>query len=161
MGFFSDLLKTAAPIVGSFLGLPAPPVTAVARVREPGTKPSITPRLQEKLFGEQIAAREMAAAGGACPTQGALRRRTIVETFDPETGAVCRSETFKGAPAVMQSDVAAANRLNRALRRLNKQQPRKLVKQTTLSRLKEDVIEGALRGAGAPCPNGNGNSNHA
>ena len=87
-----------------------------------------------------------------CPTTGSLRRRTIVETFNPRTGTVCKRETFKGAPAVMQSDVAAANRLNRQLARLKKKQPVRLVKPSQITMLKDEVVESALRRARDDCP---------
>lgn len=152
MGFFSflePLLEVAAPIIGGFLGVPAisgvtapsPTMAAVERaVTMPG--PAQLAKEQARLVGAQV---------------GAQRRRTIVETFDVSTGVVTKRETFKGAPAVMQSDVAAANRLNRQLRRLNKKQPKKLVRPSAITQLKDEVIETALRRArdnGCPpaCP---------
>jgi len=149
MGFFSELLSTVAPLAGAFLGVPQ---TAVGGAQTRGVA------LKDETFIQTTRRRAVAgleplikiptavAAGAACPT-GSLRRRTIVETFDPATGVVCRTEVLKGAPAVMNSDVAAANRLNRQLSRLNKKQPRKTVKQSTAARLKEEVVEAALRGA--------------
>jgi len=95
-----------------------------------------------------------ATAGGAVTT-GGLRRRTLIETFNPATGNIVKREIHKGAVAVFSSDVAAANRLNRALKRLNKKQPKKLIRQSAAAMLKEQVIENALRraaGFDGACP---------
>ena len=150
MGFFTDLIQTVAPLAGAFLGVPT---TAIGGAQARGLAPiGETPaqatarRVAQAVAGGVVTLPAAQVAGAGCPT-GSLRRRTIVETFDPATGVVCRTETLKGAPAVMNSDVAASNRLNRQLSRLNKKQPRKTVKQSTAARLKEEVVESALRGA--------------
>lgn len=153
MGFFSSLLKVATSV---FLPTPvAAPVAAAVPVFKPPTAPVPQPMAKRTAFGGGTTTGAGATGDfGACPTTGGLRRRTIVETFDPATGAICKSETLKGAPAVMQSDVAAANRLNRALRRLNKKQPKKLVRESAITQLKNEVVESALRKARDPCPPG-------
>ena len=174
MGFFDfvgDIFTAAAPVLGivspqlgfgaaAIGGLldedeatPAKKVAAASGAlgNITGTK-LITPgKVSPGQIFEDVAAGRP-AAGTGCPTTGSLRRRTIVETFNPRTGTVCKRETLKGAPAVMQSDVAAANRLNRALRRLNKKQPKKLVRESEITQLKNEVVASALRKARDPCP---------
>lgn len=154
MGFFSflkPLVDIAVPLIGQFVGLP--------QVAETAEKITVAKELGKALAPAApttAAQMQLLQTGvtGACPTQGTLRRRTIVETFDPANNVVCKRETFKGAPAVMQSDVAAANRLNRALRRLNKKQPKRLVRESPITTLKNEVVESALRRARDPCPPG-------
>jgi len=162
MGFFDgikDILGAALPIIGNVLLPGAGGALGVAVGGAIAGTPPLTQAVQTVgAFGGTQAGLQAAAnvqAGlqaGACPT-GSLRRRTLVQTFDPRTGAVMKQEIHAGAPAVFQSDVAAANRLNRALRRLNKKQPKKLIKQSQIAQLKDEVIEGALRSA----RDGNGN----
>jgi len=135
MGFFSsigDILGTLAPIATTAL---LGPVAGIAA--QQALSPTVAAAAQT------ASPQEIARLQGT----GGLRRRTIVQTFDPKTGIVVKSETFKGAPAVMQSDVAAANRLNRSLARLNKKQPRKIVKQSEKARLSDEVELAALRHA--------------
>lgn len=146
MGFFSFLkpiLDIAAPIALTAAGID--PAVITGGVATGGVSPVVALAAQQPTAAE-IAG--MVAAGGS---NGSLRRRTIVQTFNPMTGAVVKSETFAGAPAVMNSDVAASNRLNRQLKALNKKRPTKLVKETTAGRLKQDLIESALRQAVQRC----------
>lgn len=169
MGFFSgiaDIIGAALPIIGNVLlpGAGGALGAAVGGVIG-GTPPIQTAVTTVGAFGGTLVGQQAAtnvalgtaalAAQGACPT-GTLRRRTIVQTFDPRTGAVTKQEIQSGAPAVMQSDVAAANRLNRALRRLNKKQPKRLVRESPVTQLKNEVVESALRKArdanGGVCP---------
>lgn len=168
MGFFSDLLTIAAPIIGATLGGPVgasagvalagfvagdKPMAAItgdvsglspaaqARVRAGTVKPGVS------LTREQAIARERAGTGRA-------RKRTTVETIDPVTGMVLRTETFAGGVAVRAADVAAANRVFRQINRLGRKLPKKLVKQSERARLTEELTEAALRRArdGADCP---------
>jgi len=147
MGFFSSLVTTLAPIAAGFLGVPAPPTVqaAVAQAAAPTVLPTLGQAVALGAAAIQPVLAPLTAVGDR--GTGALRRRTIVETFNPTTGGVFKREILKGAPAVMQSDVAAANRLNRQLRRLNKKQPKKLVRQSTITQLKDEVVETALRHA--------------
>jgi len=147
MGFFDsikDIFEEVIPIASSIF-LPQTAAGLVAKAIQPEVEKAVIPTT---LIGE--------ATGVAVTKTGGLRRITIVQTIDPATGKVVKQETFKGAPAVMQSDVAAANRLNRQLRRLNSKQPKKMVKQSLAARLKEEVVESALRHA---IHNGNGHHN--
>jgi len=175
MGFFDfvgDIFEAAAPIAGivdprlgnilqagagAFDGDEATPAKKVAAASGAlgniqGSK-LITPGKKSpgQIF-EEVAAGNGGRVAVSMAATGSLRRRTIVETFNPRTGAVSKRETLKGAPAVMQSDVAAANRLNRALRRLNKKQPKKLVRESEMTALKNEVVNSALRRARDPCP---------
>lgn len=150
MGFFSSLIQLAAPIAGAVLGIPQV-AGAVAPTSGLATTAIAAAQVAASQIGVPVAQTALPAltpltAVGDRGT-GALRRRTIVETFNPTTGGIFKREILPGAPAVMQSDVAAANRLNRQLRRLNKKQPKKLVKQSQIAQLKDEVIEGALRSA--------------
>ena len=174
MGFFStigDIFAAAAPIVGGPIGAALgigggllggdgeePAAAAVPKqvLQASGALGNIQgsklitpgPRPAGEIFEE--VRRE--GVSKIVSMNGSLRRRTIVETFNPVTGAVTKRETLKGAPAVMQSDVAAANRLNRQLARLKKKQPVRLVHKSELSTLKDEVVASALRKARDPCP---------
>lgn len=157
MGFFGDLAGIALPVLGSVLGGPAGSAAGgalatlfdeeddVIATQATNTVAGAATQLVQGPAGTAISLKNV----GRMST-GGLRRRTIVQTFNPRTGAVVKSETMKGAPAVMNSDVAAANRLNRQLRRLNKKQPRKLVKQSTRQRLLEEAENASLRRIAGP-----------
>jgi len=157
MGFFStigDIFTAVLPVAGAVLGGPAlggalaaitsPEVQRAASVATGGLGNITDPALAAKIGPGT------AVAGAGCPASansGTLRRRTVVQTFCPATGTITKQEVHQGAPAVFQSDVAASNRLNRALKRLNKAQPRKMIQQSTTAMLKQQVIENALRNA--------------
>ncbi len=137
MGFFSELLGGAAslvlgPAVGGALtgalGLGSP-------IEQVGQSP-------------QVVALTAAADAGLVVggTNGRLRKRTIVETFDPTTGKVTkRDAALPGAPAVMRSDVVAANRLDRQITNLNKRRKTKLVHPTQAATLKKELELAQLR----------------
>ncbi len=156
MGFFDFLapvLEIAAPILGAITGVPVTGQAQVAAAQAGAAQVMITdPALSLRTGAEQQAILAGRAGGG-------LRRRTIIETFNPTTNVVVRKEIHAGGVAVFQSDVTAANRLNRALRRLNKKQPKKLIRQTPISALKDEVIESALR-ASRDFPHGHGSVVH-
>ncbi len=138
MGFFSEILAAAAPIVGGLLGIP----TVGAAVGAQATIEAVQTQ-------QQITA--LTAAGAAAT--GAMRKQTVVQTLDA-AGKVVKQTITKGGVAVFQSDVTAANRVARQVRRLDKRMPRKVVKETEITRLKNEVTEAALRRArdGADCP---------
>lgn len=134
MGFFSEIIGSAASLI---LG----PVAGGA-VSEliGGSNPLITSG-QSAVVQAQVATRE---AGGVA--NGRLRKRTIVETFDPATGVVTKRDVpMPGAPAVMRSDVVAANRLDRQITNLNKRRKTKLVHPTQAATLKKELELAQLR----------------
>jgi len=155
MGFFSFLkpiVKAALPIVAGVLGVEA--VTAIAA-------PTSKAEAQD-VSGLSAAAQARVAAGTVVPrpsltteaalaaSRGRARKRTIVQTFDPVTGAILRSKTTPGGVAVFAQDVAAARRINRQVRKLDARLPRKTVKESPIKALTNRVIKNALEHAGDP-----------
>jgi len=171
MGFFSELLGTVTTIGGALLGIPVTPVAAAQAAAQPMTalaaipaQPAPTPLLAGTGLAtgrvsppgafavSQTTARALFTAAGS-PT-GGLRKRTIVETFDPGSGFITRRKVHDGGVAVFASDVAAARRINRQVRKLDARLPRKLVKQSVTKQLTDRVVNNALRHAGDPHNNG-------
>lgn len=167
MGFFSflkPLVKVALPIVGAALGIEALGAVAGA-VTTPTSKAEaqvsgLSPAAQQRVrtaggpagLTAQIAAQRAATAVPGV-VSGRMRKRTTVETFDPVTGAVSRTVTFPGGVAVRASDVAAARRVFRQVRKLDGKLPRKTVKQSPVKMLTDRVIKNALEKAGdIDCP---------
>jgi len=152
-GFFSSIIAAAAPILGALAGVPAAPVAlapAPARISAPpeamallqkvapGGRPLISPEQAQQVLG----------------ASGRLRRRTTIETFDPVTGVVTRTESFSGGVAVRQSDVVAARRVFRQIAAINKRIPRKTQKVSDVKMLTDRVVKNALERAGdlPDCP---------
>ncbi len=146
MGFF-DIIKAAIPVAaGVFGGAAVGELVSgifgddedemVTRVGGTGVRP-IT--LEEAKEAQRTGVLGPAATGG-------LRKRTIVETVNSR-GIVVKRKTHKGGVAVFQADVTAANRVARQIRRLDKRMPRKIVKESEITRLKNEVTEAALRHA--------------
>lgn len=161
MGFFSSLLTTVGSVAGAFLGTQAaaPVAAPLAQIAAPPAATVIPAGIlggvaQIGAQAAQAALRTGVAPGAACPPTGRLRRRTTVETFDPVTGVVCRSETFAGGVAVRDSDVTAAKRVFRQVRRIDKRLPRKTVKESAVKQLTDRVVKNALERAGdiPDCP---------
>ncbi len=159
MGFFSELLTTIAPIAGAFAGIPQVAPTALApAVIAPLAKISAPPSGTVAVAGtralpgfgpiDQKLAEALFKAAGS-PT-GGLRKRTIIQTFDPGSGFITRIRMHDGGVAVFAADVAAARRINRQVRKLDARLPRKLVKESKIKQLTDRVIKNALEHAGDP-----------
>jgi len=160
MGFFSELLKVAAPIVGVALGgtavgagitaLLGGEETAVTKV---GTGAQLAAlRGVDPVLGTNVA-QSLAAigtSGAGCPqvNTGGLRKRTIVQTICPATGKVFKQEIFAGGVAIRASDVAAAKRVFRQVSKLSQKMPRKTVKESVVKQLTDRVVKNALERAG-------------
>lgn len=162
MGFFSSLLKIVAPVAGAFLGVQAATGQVTAQA-VPRTLPTVTGDTSglSVMAQQRVAAGTVVARGSvsraealAMESRGRLRKRTIVQTFDPVTGAVTSVQTFPGGVAVRSSDVAAARRVFRQIRKLDAKLPRKTVKQSQVKQLTDRVIKNALERAGddPDCP---------
>ncbi len=168
MGFFTELLGAALPIAGAILGGPAGAGAGVAiagllggdaPVTQVGTGAQLAAMRGVSPVAGTNVAQSLAAAGvkvtGACPTTtGRLRKVTTVQTIDPVTGKVCKTESFPGGVAVRASDVAAAKRFFRQIRKLDAKLPRKTQKPSRATLLKDRLIENALDRAGddPSCP---------
>jgi len=168
MGFFSELLGAALPIVGGIFGgaTGAGAGTAIANILgagdpEPATALAVGTGAQlaamrgvSPLLGTNVA-QSLAAIGtgttvatvGAIVT-GRLRKQTTVQTIDPATGRVVRSVTFAGGVAVRAADAAAAKRFFRQIRKLDAKLPRRTVKESAVKQLTDRVVKNALEKAG-------------
>jgi len=110
------LLSVAAPIVGGLLGGPAGAAIGGALVNTTGF------------------------AGG----NGRVATKTIVQTMDLATGKIIRQKEMPGSPFMMNSEVRAAKKVFRQSRNLNNKLPRRTVKESAATRLKNACIEGAI-----------------
>lgn len=145
MGFFDFVKPLATLAAGTFLG--ATGATAVSSLfgdDETVQKTGGTGVRPITLDEAKEAQRTGVVPGGL--GTGAMRKRTIVQTIDAK-GNIVKSKITKGGVAVFQADVTAANRVARQVRKLDKRMPRKLVKQSEIARLKDEVTEQALRDA--------------
>ncbi len=157
MGFFSSvispLLGTAATIFGgaaagtAIAGLLGG--TEVAKASAGGIQAAV----QAGTITAPGVAAVIGGVAGACPVStGGMRKITIVQTVDAN-GRVCKQVTHKGGVAVFASDVAAANRVARQVSQLNKRMPRKTVKESQTTQLKNRLVNNALEQAGdKACP---------
>jgi len=166
MGFFSELLGAALPIAGAVIGGPVGggAGTALANLLGAGDpdpvavtkvglgKPLTIAGIERDLASGALTLPGVTATAGL--VTGRLRKRTIVQTFDPATGKVVKMTTFAGGVAVRAADVAAAKRVFRQVRKLSAKMPRKLVKESPVKQLTDRVVKNALERAGddPSCP---------
>jgi len=85
-------------------------------------------------------------AGG----NGKTATRTVVETMDLASGTIIRRKIMPGSPFLMNVDVKAAKKVFRQSAALAKRIPRKTVRQSATSQLKEAAIDSAIRNANSP-----------
>jgi len=160
MGFFSFLkpiVKAALPIIAGVVGgealvaAIAPESKEEAMAVTTGLSAAAQARVAAGTVG--VPATLTTAQAVAIESRGRQRKRTIVETFDPRTGIVLRRKVHMGGVAVFAADAAAARRIFRQVRNLDKRLPRKLVKQSQIKQLTDRVIKNALEDAGdKDCP---------
>jgi len=157
MGFLTDLAKTAisliAPATSPILGSP---VSAALGLVGGATGLPI---------GGSAAATRVGATvvGAVAPTggNGTTHTRTVIQSISNATGEVIREEIRMGSPFLMNRDFQIANRVFSSIAKAGQKLPRKVVKQSAITMLKNQVVEGALRNAadGHHHHNGNGNGN--
>lgn len=92
----------------------------------------------------------MAGGAGALRGNGRFARQTIVQTIDLVTKTVARTEVFSGAPFLMNNEVRKLRTVARKVARANGRLPRRTVRQSDLSALKDNLVRQALTGASCP-----------
>jgi len=90
----------------------------------------------------------LAAPGG----NGSRFRTTFVMTRDTDTGRVLRVETLKGAPFLMNNDVRKLSTISRKVSKANSKIPRKTVRESATTQLKNAAVQSALTNVLATCP---------
>jgi len=176
MGFFSNLLRTGARLLG--FSAPAP-ARAAARVA-PRVVPRVFPAGPVGTRGSRIGRAAvvaggtvLAGAGFAIGDQvvGALTdggggvmgeggngetfRRTIVQTIRSDDGVLVKQVILRGAPHLMQHDLVVAKKVFRLSSKLHQRLPKRTVKTSRIKLLTQQVLENALEARIAPlalCP---------
>jgi len=98
------------------------------------------------VAGEALAPEVTAAVtkgGFACPTNK-NRVRTIIQTISP-AGKVIRQSIEKGRPFLMNRDIVIAKRVFRTVAKVSGRLPKRTVKQSAASMLKDAAIDKAMR----------------
>jgi len=154
-GLLSSLLG-AVPGGSAVLGLIAPVIAPVAAVGTLVADPIGT--VTGAVGGVTTAALGLAGIGDIAATaqngvidttgfgggNGRTATRTIVQTMDLATGAIIRTKTMPGSPRLMNSDVAAARKVIKSVGKLHNQMPRRTVKDSPATKLKDAAIAAAL-----------------
>lgn len=157
MGFLDTLFDIAAPIVSAIVpgggilaglgraaGLGSQPVARTA-IASPLQIPSAAlaatmPSLRAPAARQFIGAAQGVGGGG----NGQVSVMTIVQTIDNATGAVVREKTLRGSPFLMNSDIAVAKRVFRTASKLGARLPKRIVKQSEASKLKDEIQDAAF-----------------
>lgn len=139
----SSVLKT---VVGAFLpGLAPPPAAAAVTALAP---------LPAPVFGPPLLAAPGVIPGlapGVSPV--GVRKQTLVQTLNAQN-QVIRTQILPGSPFLMNKDIVAAKRVFRLSSKLSGKLPRKTVKESKITQLKDAAVDSALKQiiAPKPCP---------
>ncbi len=95
---------------------------------------------------EEVRARFEGFGGG----NGSRATRTIIETLDLRSGQIVSRVIKSGSPHIMNSDVKACRKVLRQSAALQKRIPRKTVRESATTKLKEAAVTAAL--ANVTCP---------
>lgn len=85
---------------------------------------------------------------------GSRSTRTIVETMDLASGQIISRRILPGSPHMMNSDIKAAKKVFRQSAALQKRMPRKTVRESDATKLKNALVSKAMNSAtgGECCP---------
>jgi len=148
-GVFGTALQIAQPLAGQ-LG-PAGPI-GVTNGGDPG---DIDP---EKFIinpgGLPVRDLSTFRGGNWSGGNGQFATRTTVERLEIANGQVTITSQSPGSPHLMNSDIQAAKKVFRNVAKLNRRLPRKTVKESPVSKLKDAAVEAAIRRANTDdcCP---------
>jgi len=81
---------------------------------------------------------------------GRFATRTTVETMDTTTGAIVKIKRMPGSPKLMNSEVMAAKKVFRTVRKLDSRLPKKTVRQSKAKQLTDAAVDAAIRIAHNP-----------
>jgi len=175
MGFLGTAFRVLSGVARSFLGLPAAaaPVAAAVATGVPARLTAAAAATAARIARSRAARVGVGVAGGIVAGEvvsraipggdgaamaatgrgnGRFARQTIVETLDLMTGQVVRQQVLSGAPFLMASDVRKLEQTTKKLRRANARIPRRVVKESALAGLKDELVRGALsRSRGDKC----------
>jgi len=159
MGFFSELLAVALPVVGAVVGGPAGAalggtVSGLLGLQEETQLMVGGTGVRAITLPEAKAAQAAGVLGAVSPSvTGRFRKQTIVQTIDPATGKVISQKVTQGGVAVFAADAAAAKRFFRQIRKLDAKLPRKTQKVSSQKMLTDRLVNNALERAGdKDCP---------
>jgi len=82
---------------------------------------------------------------------GQFATRTTVERLEIATGRVTITSRMPGSPHIMNSEINAAKKVFRRSAALQKRLPRKTVKESETTKLKNAAVQAAIRGVGGEC----------
>jgi len=92
-------------------------------------------------------------AGGAMPIMGTKNIVTTLVQTRNALGQLIRTETLRGAPFLMKTDITAAKRVHKKFVKLGQKLPRRTVKQSTAAKLTEAIQDKAMQQIMGPsCP---------
>lgn len=163
-GFFSSLLKVGKTILkvgaGVLLGETAVSATeSLLGTPDPLVAPTLSPVTQALAQAGQAAqvvstsAQIMTGGGrqfarGRVPAEVA-RKVTRVMSLDA-SGTIIATQNFEGTPFLMNKDVIAAKRVFRLSQKLARKLPKRTVKQSAVSQLKDAAVDQAMRVIACP-----------
>jgi len=78
---------------------------------------------------------------------GRFATRTTVETLDVVTGLIVKIKRMPGSPHLMNKDLSAARKVFRASAKLHSQMPRRTVRESATTKLKDAAVDAAIRRA--------------
>jgi len=136
MGFLSQIASTALQF-GTSLITGQPAIAAAAGLIGGAGVQAIT----GPSAGERAAARRGAVGTGG---NGVTHRQTIVQTIDNATGEVIKEDIRRGAPFLMKHEIQVAKRVFKTVIKLSGKLPRKTVKESETTALKNQLTNKAL-----------------
>jgi len=136
MGFLSQIASSALQF-GTSLITGQPAIAAAAGLIGGAGVQAIT----GPSAAERARQREGTVGTGG---NGVTHRRTIVQTIDNATGDVVREDIRRGAPFLMKHEVQVAKRVFKTIGKLANRMPKRTVKESETTALKNQLTNKAL-----------------
>lgn len=146
--FVGPVQPTVSPLQGIGVGEAAAALLQQAlSTATMGAVPGVAPLALAAVTTPTVST-ALAAPGG----NGSRFRTTIVVTRDTDTNRILRTEILKGAPFLMNNDVRKLSTISRKVSKANSKIPRKTVRESATTQLKNAAVDSALRNVMQACP---------
>lgn len=109
----------------------------------------------DRLFETTITEKPIGEPGelqGFSRGNGRTANRTLVQTLDLASGRIIRTRVLPGTPFLMNADVQAAKRVFKLSSKLHGKMPRRTVKESEVTKLKNAAVQQAIANVSCPPP---------
>lgn len=153
-GFFEDITNPQK-LLEDLLSLPQDALREVQNIINISGNGNGNGGASDALFTTTITEKPIGEPGllqGFSGGNGKTANRTLVQTLDLASGRIVRTRVLPGTPFLMNADVSAAKRVFKLSSKLHGKMPRRTVKESEVTKLKNAAVQQAMQTISCPPP---------